>query len=128
MIVSITHFTSFMRLAMVYRRDGTVTIEAGLRAISQLFNLSIPSYYFSANSQHQRKKSTPFTGVVSHFIYIEERFFYRLVSGLSNDKARSFFSYKAEALSALWIELPKLNEDKFNGIKCSTSILNYSES
>ena len=35
----------------VYRRDGTVTIEDGLRAISQLFNLSIPSYYFSANSQ-----------------------------------------------------------------------------
>ena len=55
MIVSITHFTSFMRLAItVYRRDGTVTIEAGLRAISQLFNLSIPSYYFSANSQHLR--------------------------------------------------------------------------
>ena len=49
MIVSITHFTSFMRL--VYRRDSTVTIEAGLRAIPQLFNLSIPSYYFSANSQ-----------------------------------------------------------------------------
>ena len=62
------------------------------------------------------------------FYLYRRTIFYQPVSGLSNDKARSFFSYKAEALSALWIELPKLNEDKFNGIKCSTSILNYSES
>jgi len=43
------------------------------------------------------------------FYLYRRTIFYQPISGLSNDKARSFFSYKAEAL---WIVLPNTKEAK----------------